>query len=174
METQVAELILKHGLPAVIMALIVMILVGIVKIFTKGVVNRKQVSENKKKWLARLYLLISGVLSVGVVMLYYALILKADAWSWAAAKDALLVFTLTPSLYQLYKQFGGRKLLVTIVSALQKLFKGKDARVEKILNVVMQVLDSDVPLLTEAQKEAIQIDLKSQLGGKAKVEEEAK
>lgn len=177
MEVQFAELILKHGLPIVVMALIVMTLVGIVKIFTKGVVKEKDYSEKTKKWLAKLYLLLALVFSYGIVLLYYAIILKENCWSLEAVRDAGIVWTVTSPLYQIYKQFGGRKLLVAVVSAFQKAFKGKNANVDEILALVMNVLESDAPYLTEVQKAAIQSDLEAKLKNnpkeESKTEEEA-
>jgi hypothetical protein len=166
MEIGVTDLVLKYGLPIVVMALIVMILVGIVKIFTKGIVNKKEHSEKVKKWLSKLYLALSLVFSYIVVLLYYWLILKENCWTMAALRDTGIVWTVTSPLYQIYKQFGGRKLLVAVVSSIQKLFKGKDKNVDDLLNIVMSVLENDAPLLTDAQKETIQSELKEKLNGK--------
>lgn len=160
------ELILKNGLPTVTMALIVMVLVGVVKIFTKGVVKEKERTENGKKWLARLYLFLALVFSVGVAMFYFGVILKVDCISFACLKSGLLVFTITSPLYQIYKQFGGRKLLVGIASVLLKLFKGKNKDVDAIIDTIMNILGEDIPYLTEAQKETIKADLEKTFGKK--------
>lgn len=165
MELQITELILKHGLPIVIMALIVMCLVGFVKIFTKGIVNKKQYSEKAQKWLSKLYLALALVFSFAVVICYRWLLLKVSPWTLGMVKDAGIVWTVTSPLYQLYKQFGGRKLLVAVVSGLQKLFKGKNKDTDEILAIVMSVLSQDAPLLTEDRKVKIETDLKEKLGG---------
>lgn len=158
------ELIMKNGLPTVVMALIAMTLVGFVKIFTKGIVVKKEHSENATKWLAKLYLLLALVFSMGVAMLYYAFILKADFISFECAKCGLVVFTVTSPLYQIYKQFGGRKLLVAITSLILKLFKGKNKKADEIIDIVMSILGDDAPYLTDVQKEAIKADLEKKFG----------
>lgn len=159
---QMMELIVKFGIPFVTMALIVVCLIGVVKIFTKGILNVKEVSETKKKWFSRMYLGLAMILSVIVTCFYYGVILKADWWSWAAAKDSIVVFTITSPLYEIYKQFGGRKLLIAFCGAVKKLFSG-NKKAEQILTVVMSVLEKDAPLLTEDQKQAIVTDLTNDL-----------
>lgn len=155
---ELTELIIRYGLPFVTIALIVVCLVGIVKIFTKGIVNKKQVSETRKKWYAKMYMGLALVFSYGLVLAYYGLILKQNIWSIEPLRDAGIVWTITSPIYELYKQFGGRKLLILFVASVQKLFKGQD-KTQEFLAIVMEVLEFDAPLLTEAQKETIQNDL---------------
>lgn len=163
MEIGITELILKHGLPIVIMSLIVMCIVGVVKIFTKGIVNKKVVTDKQKKWLAKLYIGLSLLLSYITILIYYAAILKQNCWSATAVRDAGIVWTVTSPLYQLYKQFGGRKLLVLVVKAVQSKFKGKNDSISDLLEVVMGIIEEDAPLLTDAQKETIQSNLSNAL-----------
>lgn len=165
---EITELIIKYGLPFVVIALIVMCLVGFVKIFTKGIVNVKVVSERKKKWFAKMYMGLALIFSYVGVLIYYAAILKVNCWTMEAVRDAGIVWTITSPIYELYKQFGGRKLLVAVVSAIKKLFKGKNKNVDDILTIVMGVLDKEAPLLTDAQKEAIQNSLNSAISNDKK------
>lgn len=159
MEQEVLELVLKNGLVVVIMALIVMTLVGIVKIFTKGVVERKLVTETQKSWLSKLYLFLALVFSFVVVILYHWLILKVSPWTLTMVQESGKVWVVTTPLYQIYKQFGGRQLLVAIAKLFAKAFKGKNKDVDSFIELVMIVLEQDAPYLTDAQKETIKNDL---------------
>ncbi len=172
---EITDLILKYGLPFVTIALIVVCLVGIVKIFTKGIVNKKEVSETRKKWYSKMYMGLALVFSYVCMLIYYAAILKVNCWTMEAVRDAGIVWAITSPIYELYKQFGGRKLLVAFVSAIQKLFKGKNENVDDVLNIVMTILNEEAPLLTDAQKEAIENRLNESIStteNKDKTEEE--
>jgi hypothetical protein len=160
MEVEVTALLLKYGVSTVAMAFIVMCMVGVVKIFTKGIINKKIVSDSKKKWLAKLYLGLALVFSYIVSLIYYAAILKENCWTFECIKFSGVIWTLTSPLYQLYKQFGGRKFLIWFVS----LFKGKNKDTDSIIDVIEKILNDEAPLLTDAQKEAINNRLTSELG----------
>ena len=170
METQIVDLILKNGVAPVVMALIVMILVGIVKIFTKGVVNKKVVSERAQKWLPKLYLFLALILSGCIVLFYRAVILQADLIQWGTLKDIGLTWTLTQPLYQIYKQFGGRKVLVWFATFCLNLFKGKNKDLDETIDMIMKIIEDSAPLLTDSQKE----NIKNGLEGKVKLPTEAK
>lgn len=159
MEVEMTSLLLRYGLATIVMAFIVMCMVGVVKIFTKGVITKKEVSENKKKWLAKLYLALALIFSYVVQLFYYGLILKENCWTLNCLRDAGVVWTVTSPLYQLYKQFGGRKFLIWFVS----LFKGKNKNTDSIISIVEKILDEEVPLLTDDQKEAINNKLNDSL-----------
>lgn len=163
MEQAIVDLVLKNGLACMVMALIVMTLVGIVKIFTKGVVEKKVVTDNQKKWLAKLYLGLALVFSFVVNIFYRWLIIDAPVWTLGLIRDAGLTWTATAPLYQLYKQFGGRRLLIAVTALLAEVFKGKNKNADEIIDVIMAILEKDAPLLTDVQKEAIKNDLSGSL-----------
>lgn len=163
MEQAIVELVLKNGLSCVVMALIVMTLVGIVKVFTKGVIEEKVVTESKKKWLAKLYLALALVFSFVVNIFYRWIIIDAPVWTLGLVRDAGITWTATAPLYQLYKQFGGRKLLVTVTALLSQVFKGKNKNVDSVIEIIMEVLDKDAPYLTITEKEKIKSDLNSKI-----------
>ena len=168
MEQQLVELILKHGLPCVIMAVIVMILVGIVKIFTKGITVDKCDSEKKKKWFSRLYLFLALVFSFGEVLFYHGVIAKIPLWGIDTIKNTAVVWTLTAPLYQIYKQFGGRKLLVWFTGKILSLFKGKDNKIDAIIETIMSIIGESAPLLTDNQTASIKARLEEEMGSSKK------
>ena len=137
------EALLKYSLPIIIMAVAVNVIVGVIKMFIKP----KLTSE----WLSRLYFLLALVFSAGAAAFYYGVIEKVTPFvTWEFYQDIGSVFGASQVIYSLYRKFGGRKLFLYIVS----LFKGKDARIDRIIEIVEQIL-KDNSLLTEENEEQI-------------------
>lgn len=138
-----AELVSKYALPSIVMALIVMTIIGIVKVFTK--VLKKQVSDKYKAWMGKLYLLLSLVLSFGVVAAYNG-IFKIEFIAWTYLKDSAVVYSCTQALYSIYENVGGRTLLLKIFS----LFKGKNKEIDTLLSAIEEIV-----ILTDGQREEL-------------------
>lgn len=147
------ENLLRYSLPIIVMALIVSVLVGIIKMFIKPKI--------KSEWLSRLYFLIAIVLSIGAAAIYYAAIEgKTPFVTLEFYQDAGAVIGATQIIYSLYRKFGGRTLFLFIV----RLFKGKDSRVDQIIEVIEQILKEN-SLLTEENQEQVHNSLVEGLKG---------
>lgn len=135
--------VLQYSVPAIVMAAIAMVLVGIVKLFIKG--------KYQSAWLSRLYFGLAIAFAFGVVALQYALILQIPAFvGFAFYRDVASVVGLTQILYPIYRKYGGRKLFLAIV----RLFKGKNADLDFIIAEVEKILGEEVTMI-DPQKEAV-------------------
>jgi hypothetical protein len=148
------ESLLRYSLPIIVMALIVSVLVGIIKIFIKPKI--------KSEWLSRLYFLIALLLSVGAAAFYYGVIEgKTPFVTLEFYQEAGAVIGATQVIYSLYRKFGGRTLFLYIA----RLFKGKDSRFDQIVEIVEQILKEN-SLLNEENKELVHNSLVDGLKGK--------
>lgn len=148
------ENLLRYSLPIIVMALVVTVLVGIIKMFIKPNI--------KSEWLSRLYFLIAIVLSAGVVTFYYGVMEGETPFvTLEFYQDAGAVIGASQVIYSLYRKFGGRTLFLFIV----RLFKGKDTRVDQIIEIVEQILEEN-SLLTEENQEKVHDSLVQNLKGK--------
>ena len=153
---ELAELFLKYGYQVIIQALIVICLVGIVKIFTKGIVNKKVHTEKQKQVLKAVYTLLSMVFSFAVSILYCLWIVKppVEILSTEFLKNAAAVIIVSPALYSIYENLGGRVFLVKIAELFSKLFKGKNKDTDALIDQVMEVIKGNL-LITGDQAENI-------------------
>lgn len=134
-----------------IIAFIAMCLVGFVKIFTKMI--KKNADEKFKKIMSKVYIILSLVFSfIGVII--YFLIIKEKLWTFKFTKDVVLVYGAIQALYPIYRNYGGRTLLLKIIS----LFKGKskDESVDKVLDIITSVIS-----ITDKQLEELKDKLVS-------------
>ena len=147
------EIMTKYGLPVVCMSLIVMILVGLIKIFTKVIPTKKaqEKGESSKltKIMSYLYLVITLVLSIGVTCAYVK-IFNLEFSFIVIFKYSCSVFGCSQALYPIYRDYGGRFLLQKFIG----LFKGKNKEIDDIIEVIEKTL-----VLTDTQKEKIKDDL---------------
>jgi len=135
--------LLEYSLPIIVMAVIVMVLVGIVKVFIKP--------KFSNVWLSRMYFLLALLFSVGVVAFYNGVILKLPLFtSFQSFMEVGSVIGATQILYPLYRKYGGRKFFLWFVG----LFKGMDKNSDKIIEIVEKVLNENV-VLVEKQKDKI-------------------
>jgi hypothetical protein len=136
------ELVAKYALPVIVMALVVMVIIGIVKIFTKMLPP-----ENSKvsKVMSYIYVILVPILSFGVVCAYTAILKIQFEWL-TIFKQTAAVWSSTQALYPIYRDLGGRALLLKVLS----LFKGKDKKADEVITAIEKVL-----VLTSSQKEAI-------------------
>lgn len=141
---EVVEVFGKYALASIVMALIVMIIIGVVKIFTK-VLYKGESSDKRTKLLSKIYLLLALVLS-GVVVEFYYLFFKIGFNFMSYCKDIALVYSCTQALYPIYRKYGGRTLFLKIIS----MFKGKNKDVDKVINIIEGIV-----MLTDEQKEAL-------------------
>lgn len=140
---EMVEVFGKYALATVIMAMIVMISVGIVKIFTKVIV--KNPTEKYTKIMSKVYLLLALVFSALAVLVYY-LIFKYNLVSWNFAKDIAFVYSCTQAIYPLYEKYGGRTLFLKFIS----LFKGKNKDADDLISIIEGIV-----MLTDEQKEKL-------------------
>lgn len=133
--------LLNYSLPILVMAAIVMVLVGMVKVFIKPkIVNT---------WLSRLYFFLAVLFSVGVVALYYCLILKTPPFvSFKFFTEAGTVMGATQVLYPLYRKYGGRKVFLWFLG----LLKGQNVDLDEIIEIVEKVLSENVVLVGEQEQ----------------------
>lgn len=136
------EILLKYALPTVIMAIVVMVLVGFVKIFTKMLPH----AESKlKKVASYFYVILTAICSVGVTFAYCA-IFKLGFDLMYIVKTAVSVYGCSQVLYPIYRDYGGRYIFNKIIG----LFKGKSKQTDLIISAIEKVV-----LLTEDQKQKI-------------------
>lgn len=142
---------LQHTLPVIVMAAIVMILVGIVKMFIKPkIINT---------WFSRLYFFLAVVFSFGAVAFYYGVILKiAPFIDIQFFTDVGSTIGATQILYPLYRKYGGRKTFLWLI----ELFKGQNVDLDTIIEYIEQIIAENGTLLDE-QKANIDIALKTGL-----------
>ena len=143
------EVLSKYALPIVLMALIVMVLIGIIKIFTKVIPNKNANDEKKAKFskiMSHMYVILVPLFSAGVVCAYHG-IFHLDFSDWKLLLGNFsAVWSCTQLLYPIYRDLGGRALFVKVLS----LFKGKSAKADEMIELIESVM-----VLTAAQKEAI-------------------
>lgn len=139
------EIMAKYSPAVICMALIVMILVGIVKIFTKMIAKKKNAASKLAKIASYLYLVFALVLAAGVVSGYH-FIFKLEFDISVMATEFTCVFGCTQILYPVYRDFGGRFLFLKVLS----LFKGKSKKADDIISIIEKVLP-----LTENQKHVL-------------------
>ena len=137
------EVLLQYSLPIIVMAVIVMVLVGIVKVFIKP--------KFSNVWLSRMYFLLALLFSVGVVAFYNGVILKLPLFTnFQSFMEIGSVIGATQILYPLYRKYGGRKFFLWFIS----LFKGINKNTDKIIAIVEKILNENV-VLVDKQKEKI-------------------
>lgn len=159
---ELAELFLKYGYQVIIQAFIVICLVGIVKIFTKGIVNKKVHTEKQKQVLKAVYTVLSVAFSFAVSILYCLLIVKppVEILSTEFLNNAAAVIIVSPALYSIYENLGGRVFFVKIIELFSKLFKGKSKETDQLIDQVMDVIKGNL-LITESQAENIKSGVSS-------------
>ena len=164
---ELAELFLKYGYQIIIQAFIVICLVGIVKIFTKGIVNKKVHTEKQKQILKAVYTGLAILFSFGVSILYCLWIVKppVEILSAQFLKNAAAVIVVNPALYSIYENLGGRVFLVKFCELLSKVFKGKNKQTDEVIDLVMEVIKGNI-LITENQAEQIKKDVSSVITNK--------
>lgn len=139
-----AEIMTKYALPIIVMAIAVNIIVGIVKSFIKP----KRTGE----WMSRLYIGLAFVGSVLCVMVYnLAIAHEAVFKTWAFWKDSLLVYSCSQAIYQIYRKFGGRTLLLKIIEAC----RGKNKNLDEILKAVKALVEADNTLIQPAKEQVL-------------------
>lgn len=142
------DILAKNVAPVVAMACIVMFVIGIIKIFTKMIIK-----ENKtklKEIFSNLYILFAVAFSFGLACLYFGCIVKAFDWL-QVCKYTAETYACTQALYPIYRDYGGRYLLIKFLG----LFKHKNKDLDQILDAIETVL-----VLTDNQKEQIKDKLK--------------
>lgn len=145
------EVLLQYSLPIIVMAAIVMVLVGIIKVFIKPKITNV--------WLSRMYFFLAVLFSVGVVTLYYVVILKTAPFAdFKFFTETGAVIGATQILYPLYRKYGGRKFLLWFAG----LFKGINKDVDKIIEIVEKVINENVVLI-DKQKDKIHNALEESL-----------
>ena len=141
------EILLNNVTPVVIMAFITMTVVGIIKIFTKMLAKDKH--EKLKKVFSNLYIVISIFVAFGLSCGYFALVAKQFDWV-NTVKYGAETYACTQALYPIYRDYGGRYLLVKFLN----LFKHKNKDLDKIIDSIEKVL-----VLTDSQIEEIKKEL---------------
>ena len=141
------EILLNHVTPVVAMACMAMFIIGVIKIFTTMLIKEK--NEKLKKVFSNLYIVISIVVSVGLSCGYFALIVNHFDWLMVV-KYTAETYACTQALYPIYRDYGGRFLLLKFLS----LFKHKDKNLDNIIDSIEKVL-----VLTENQKDLIKKEL---------------
>ena len=136
------EILTKYALPVVVMAVIVMVLIGIIKIFTKMLPGK---DSKLAKVMSYVYVLMVPLFSFGIVCAYYAIFKMPFDWL-EIVKYSAAVWSCSQALYPIYRDLGGRTLLTKLLAA----FKGKSAKADEIVALIEEVM-----VLTTNQKEAI-------------------
>lgn len=136
------EILQKFALPIVVMALIVMVLIGIIKIFTKILPDD---NSKLKKVMSYIYVVMVPLFSFGVVCAYFGIFHLEFNWI-NIAKYSSTVWGCSQLLYPIYRDLGGRTLLLKVLN----LFKGKSSKVDEIITLIETVI-----VLTTKQKEAV-------------------
>ena len=103
------EILLTNVTPVVVIALITMVIVGVIKIFTKMLAKDKH--EKLKKVFSNLYIVISIIIAFALSCGYFCLVVKHfDVVN--AVKYGAEAYACTQALYPIYRDYGGRYLLV--------------------------------------------------------------
>lgn len=134
-----------------VIALIVMCVVGIIKIFTKMI--KKNPTERFNKIMAKVYVVLSLIFSfIGVII--YFIIIKNKLWTFRFTKDVVLVYSAVQALYPIYRNYGGRAILLKVIG----LFKGKSKNdsVDNVLDIIASVVS-----VTDKQLEEIKDKLET-------------
>lgn len=147
------ELMVKYTLPVLAMGAIVMVLVGFIKIFTKMIAKKEKEDSKLAKVMSYLYVLLAVIATVGVDFAYHA-IFKLPYEAIPMVEESLSIFACSQALYPLYRDYGGRFLLLKFVS----LFKGKSSEADKVLEIIEKVMP-----LTTKQKETLKDNFKKDL-----------
>lgn len=147
---ELVEVFGKYALVSIVLAIIVMTIIGVVKLFTK-VFYKGEATEKRTKILSKVYLLLALVLSAISVELYY-LFFKISFEFTSYLRDLALVYSCTQALYPIYRKYGGRTLFLKIIT----LMKGKNSKVDKVINIIEEIV-----MLTDEQKEELKNKLES-------------